>query len=45
LEEVDTIRTVSGRFIDPVSGYTGKLSEKINVDFLNDSPPEEETGG
>jgi hypothetical protein len=28
-------------FTDPATGYVGKLSEKINVDFLNESPPEE----
>jgi hypothetical protein len=41
LTEVDTIRTVGGMFTDPATGYVGKLSEKINVDFLNESPPEE----
>jgi hypothetical protein len=50
LTEVDNIRTVGGMFTDPATGYVGKLSEKINVDFLNESPPEEnggadETGG
>jgi hypothetical protein len=42
LDEVDTIRTVGGMFTDPVTGYVGKLSEKINVDFLNEFTPEEE---
>jgi hypothetical protein len=44
LTEVDTIRTVGGMFTDPATGYVGKLSEKINVDFLNESPPEENNG-